>query len=274
MNDIKTYIQNLGRGARTAIFALAVVFISAGVAQAATTISTNIFTGGTLGALGVSTFGATASTTISTAGVLTAPSAIINGTLASLGVSTFGSTASTTISVAGVLTTPSSAVALFLGGASTTQLTLLSGDTIKNTVASTTVISGNLTTSTTTITGLTATGNTTLASTTATTMKVGQVGTSMTRIVSGYCVTGSITIPATNASSTQAYADCTPSGGASVITSGDRVFLQATSSLPYYVVIQAASSTAGGLINISLTNFSTSTSPTANVYAFSFWAFQ
>ncbi len=112
MNSIKTYVNSLGRGLRTTLLALAVVFVSAGIAQAATTLSTNILTNGTLGVTGVSTF---------------------------------GGTASTTISVAGVLTTPSSAVALFLGGASTTQFTLLSGDTIKNASASSTVLSGSLT---------------------------------------------------------------------------------------------------------------------------------
>ena len=49
MTSIKTYLNSLGRGVRTAILALAVVFVSAGIAQAATTISTNISTAGTLG---------------------------------------------------------------------------------------------------------------------------------------------------------------------------------------------------------------------------------
>lgn len=104
MNSIKTYVNSLGRGARTTVIALAVVFVSAGIAQAATTISTNILTNGTLGATGVSTFGGSASTTISAAGVLTAPSAIINGTLASLGASSFGATATSSFTSAGVLT--------------------------------------------------------------------------------------------------------------------------------------------------------------------------
>lgn len=106
------YLNSFGRATRAIILGLAVVFVSAGIAQAATTISTSILTNGTLGVTGVSTF---------------------------------GGTASTTISVAGVLTTPASAVALFLGGASTTQLTLQDGDTIKNTTASTTAISGSVT---------------------------------------------------------------------------------------------------------------------------------
>src|SRR3989344_4671403 len=74
--------------------------------NATTTISTNILTGGTLGALGVSTFGATASTTISAAGLLVTPGATVNGTLGVVGIATFGATASTTISTAGLPTTP------------------------------------------------------------------------------------------------------------------------------------------------------------------------
>lgn len=122
MNRIKKYISGLGRTTRVLVLAIAVVIAGAGITQAATTISTNILTNGTLGATGVSTF---------------------------------GGTASTTISVAGVLTTPASATALFLGGASTTQLTLLSGDTIKNTTASTTVLSGSLTSGLLTVSGAT-----------------------------------------------------------------------------------------------------------------------
>ena len=112
MITIKTYVAGLGRATRAVVLGLAVIFVSAGIAQAATTLSTSILT---------------------------------NGALDVTGVSTFGGTASTTISVAGVLTTPASAVALFLGGASTTQFTLNAGDTIKNTTASTTSVSGNLT---------------------------------------------------------------------------------------------------------------------------------
>lgn len=188
--------MGLGRGTRVLLLALAVVIAGAGITQAATTISTNISTAGTLSVTDQTTLGNATST------VFTAYNAF------------FGTSATTTIDTAGNLSV--------LG-----------------------------------------------------TLKVGTAGTQTTRIVAGYCVTGSITIPATNASSTQTYANCTPSGGTSVITSGDRVFVQATSSLPYYVNLQSASSTAtGGLITVGLTNHSTSTSPAAAVYAFNFWAFQ
>lgn len=273
MNRIATYLNSLGRMARTTLVALAVVFLSAGIVQAATTISTNVSTGGTLAVTGLSSLGQ-ASTTIFSA----------------TGVSYFGGTATSSFSAAGVLTAVgntslvtasttgavSIAGALWVGGnATTTAAGAISTQSTLGVTGLSTLTAGFVSQASSTVVGaVTVTGDTTLASTTATGMKVGQVGTRMTRIVSGYCVTGSITIPATNASSTQTYADCTPSGGTSIITSGDRVFLQATSSLPYYVVIQAASSTAGGLVNVGLTNFSTSTSPAAAVYGFNFWAFQ
>jgi len=250
MNSIKTYLAGLGRAARAVILALGVVFISAGIAQAATTISTSILTNGTLGVTGISTFGATASTTIS---------------------------------ASGVLTTPAGAVALFLGGASTTQFTLLSGDTIKNASASSTVITGTLTVATSTTVDLNATGMSVLASTTATSFKVGQVGTQLSQVVAGYCV-ATVTFTALNtASSTQTTANCTPytnvAGVPTAITSltavTSRVIAMATSSLPFYIVLQAASSTSSTNIQVALTNISTTTIPAASsIYAFNFIAFQ
>lgn len=263
-----------------------------GLVSAATTISTNVTTGGTLSVTGLSSlgqasstmlsantayFGQTATSTFSSAGVLTLITALAGGS---------GGTGTTTSFFGGLLysdgTTYRQASSTVLlqwdptgqifttNNASTTNLTVLTKASFGSTATTTINSAGNVSVAGT----LDVTGATTLASTTATGFKVGQVGTRMTRVVSGYCVTGSISIPSTGGTQTQTYADCTPSGGASVITSGDRVFVQATSSLPFYVVIQAASSTVGGLINVSLTNFSTTTSPSAAVYAFNFWAFQ
>lgn len=199
MNRIGTYLKSVTKTTRTILIGLAVIFVSAGVAQAtATTIDTS-----------VSTTNLTAS-----------------GTLGVTGLSTLG----------GFITTASStAVAAF-----------------------------------------NVTGSTTLASTTATTMKVGQTGTGLTKIVSGYCVITTGFAAAINlATTTLTYANCTPSNGTAVIAAGDRVFVQATSSLPYYVNIQAASSTTatGGLINVALVNTSTSTTLASATYAFNFWAF-
>ena len=147
MNSIKTYLNSLGRGVRTTVLALAVVFISAGIAQAATTISTSITTGGTLSVTGLATLLGGATTTQitllsgDTIKNASASSTVISGALnttgalsSSVGVSGTTGTFSSTLGITGLAT--------FLGGASTTQFTLLSGDTIKNASASTTVMSG------------------------------------------------------------------------------------------------------------------------------------
>jgi hypothetical protein len=116
MNRIKTYLNSLGRGVRTGILMLAVVFISAGIAQAATTISTDVSTGGTLSVTGASTltgltsmiqasstrlsvfdtayFGGSATSTFSSAGALTLVGAL-SGTSGSF---------STTLAVTGATT--------------------------------------------------------------------------------------------------------------------------------------------------------------------------
>ena len=98
---MKKYLSGLGRGTRALVLSLVVIFVSAGIAQAATTISTNILTNGTLSATGISTFGATASTTISAAGALVSPNILINGPLNGVGVVKFGATATSTITAAG-----------------------------------------------------------------------------------------------------------------------------------------------------------------------------
>lgn len=209
MNSIKTYLNSLGRTTRVLILALAVVIAGAGVTQAATTISTNISTGGTLSVTGLATL---------------------------------------------------------LGGATTTQITLLSGDTIKNAVASTTNISGTLTPEV-----LTVTGATTLASTTATSFKVGQIGSQLTRVVASYCATAASDITA----STTTMLTCTPVAGTPTLVAADRVIVMATSSLPGRIYIQAASSTAAGTIQVNVFNTGINGgAPGSAVYAFNFWAFQ
>jgi hypothetical protein len=84
-------------------------------------------------------------------------------------------------------------------------------------------------------------------------------------LVFGYC-----TIPATSitASSTN-YADCASATG---IISGDRVFVQATSSLPENFLIQAASSTAADTINVRIYNNGQISGTDTGVNSFNFWA--
>ena len=265
MNRIRTYLGSVTRTTRTILLGLAVVFVSAGIAQAATTISTNIETAGTLSVTGVSTFTNASTTNAATIGgtlwvggnATTTPAGALTLNGAFSGTS---GTLSTTLSVTGVST---------FTNASTTNSATIAGPLWINGNATTTG-AGALSLQST----LGVIGDTTLASTTATAMKVGQVGTRMTRIVSGYCVTAPTALPASfTASSTPTFAECTPSGGTSILSSTDRVFVQATSSLPSYIILQSASTTAGNLISTQLLNTSTSTSPATAIYAFNFWAF-
>lgn len=137
------YLSSLGRGTRVLILSLAVIFGSAGLVQAASTISTNIFTGGTLGALGVSTFGATASTTISAAGVVTLPSG-----------DTIKNTSASTTAVSGTLTADANLTLLNAQAATSTVtaaciITTATSSATKirlmfNTSATTTTINGGV----------------------------------------------------------------------------------------------------------------------------------
>lgn len=261
MNSIKTYIGSLGRATQVLILALAVVFVSAGIAQAATTISTNVSTGGTLSVTGLSSlgkatstmfsahsayFGTTATSTFSTAGALT-----LAGTLTASGLVKVAPDYSIDASSSGVLnigTTTATTINIGRSG----QVAALAGNA---TVAGT----------------LGVTGATTLASTTATGMKVGQLGTRMTQIVSGYCVTAAAAITA----STTTMLTCTPSAGASLLGATDRVMVMATSSLPGRVYLSSASSTAAGTIQVNAYNTAIDAGTVGSaIYAFNFWAFR
>jgi len=77
-------------------------------------------------------------------------------------------------------------------------------------------------------------------------------GSTISGMIFGYCTIPTVTI---QASSTD-YADCS---GATGIRLGDRVTIQATSSLPVSFVITAASSTGANLINVRIRNHGDST---------------
>jgi len=113
------------------------------------------------------------------------------------------------------------------------------------------------------------TGATTLASTTATGFKVGQTGTQHTGLVSGYCTIANVSVTA----SSTGMVSCSSATG---IASGDRVFVQATSSLPDNFVIQAASTTATDVIQVDILNIPTTTADggadDTGVHSFNFWA--
>lgn len=255
------YVNSLGRTTRTVAIGIAVIFVSAGMAQAATTIGTNITTGGTLSSGNATTsalyasadlsIGGNATTTATTGAFATKGNVTITGTLSSGNATTSALYASGDLSIGGNATTTAAT------GAFATQ--------------------GNAT-----ITGtLGVTGATTLASTTATGMKVGQVGTRMTQIVTGYCVTDATSIAVATAivgtsnfaSSTQTHRVCTPSGGITLSGASSRVLVQATSTPHAGISVQSASSTAAGLIGVFFENTSTSTASTA-VVSLNFWAFE
>ena len=229
MNSIKKYLNSLGRGARFVVLSLAVVFVSAGIAQAATTISTNISTGGTLtmtdktalAAIGQASttmisvtsnayFGGTATSTFSSAGALTLIAAL-TGTTGSFS-STLNVTGSTTLSSAS--TTWLSALTKASFGSTATSTFDSAGNlavigTLGVTGASTLAIS---TLSTTTM------ATTTMASTTITSFKVGHGGTQMTQVIEGTCtLVSNSSISAT----TTGTGTCATAGS----LAGDKVFV-------------------------------------------------
>lgn len=108
---MQKFLAGLGQTGRTIVVSTFVLFIAAGAAQAATTISTNILTGGTLGVTGLSSLAQASSTMFS------ANSAY------------FGATATSTFSAAGALTLIA-------------DLTLQNGETISNSTNGTVSIGG------------------------------------------------------------------------------------------------------------------------------------
>lgn len=270
MNSIKTYLNNLGRATRTALLALAVVFVSAGIAQAATTISTNVSTGGTLSVTGASTltgltsmiqasstrlsvfdtayFGGSATSTFSSAGALslagalTGTTASFTSTLGVTGLSSLAFASSTLLSAnsayfgATATSTFSSAGALTL----IADLTLQNGEVISNSTNGTVSIGGA--SDVVKVLGT--------ASTSA--LKVGDepAAPTINGMVFGYCSFSNVTLAA---SSTDGFADCT-TVPASALVAGDRVFVQATSSFEAPYVITAASTTGVSTIQLRIMN--------------------
>ena len=85
-------------------------------------------------------------------------------------------------------------------------------------------------------------------------------------LVDGYCTIAAIDVSA----ATTTYALCT---GATGVISGDKVFVQATSSLPVSTIITAASSTAtAGTINLRFHAMAGAATIAANTVSVWFWA--
>jgi len=196
------------------------VFCVVALAEAATTISTSISTGGTLSVGDTSTL----------TGAVTAA-----GALNVFGISSFGGTATTTISAAGVPSFPSSAAV----GTSLTVGTTITVGTIAST--SKLIVGGDSTNGT------------------------------INGIVYGYCTFAAASV---TASSTKMFS-CDSAAG---VRSGDRIMVQATSSLPGNFVVQHASSTANNTIQVDIYNtgylngVGQGASVTTGVNSLNFWA--
>ncbi len=247
MNRINMYLKDLGRGTQVFVLSLAIIFIGAGIAQAAaaTTIGTSIVTTGTLGVTGLSSLGQATSTmfsahkayfggigggatsTFATSGALdlgaglTGTTASFNSTFAVTGLSSLGKATSTMLS----------AYSAYFGGIGSGATTTVSA-------------AGNL-----------AVGGT---------LQAGSDGTALTHMVVGYC---SIASASVNASST-AYADCTTSATISTL---DRVFVTATDTLNNFI-IEAASSTSASTIQVRILNTGMISGTTFGTHSLNFWA--
>ena len=256
-----SFLNKLFKNKRGPVSVVLSVIISTlfivGIVEAATTISANIVTGGTLSVTGASTL-----TGVITAGNnITVPAAYGLDT-AGGGILNLGTTTATTINIGsltgntvigGLLTVPAAygldtagAGALNIGTSTATSITI--GDT-----GVITTFPGSVTIGTT-------------ASTSA--LKVGDEAdvSTINGLVFGFC-----TIPATSVTATStSYADCT---GATGVVANDRVFVQATSSLPANFLIQAASTTVNGIINVRIYNTGYPAGVTdTGVNSFNFWS--
>lgn len=263
MNRIKIYLNGLGRGAHVLILSLAVIFVGAGIAQATSTTidtsvaTTNLTASGTLGVTGQTTLGHATST------LLSVHSAYFGG-IGSGATSTFATSGA--LDLGGALTGTSGSFTTTLG---VTGLSSLGKATSTMLSAHSAYFGGVGSGATTTVSSG---GNLAVGGT----LKVGTSGTQTTQVIAGYCVA---TAAFTLASTTGVYADCVPytTANAAITTLTavtDRVFVMATSSLPAWVVIQSASTTAGAKINVQMVNVSTTTTAASATYAFNFWAFQ
>lgn len=218
---MKKFLEGLGRTGRTIVVATFALFIAAGVSQAATTISTNVSTGGTLDVTGATTL----SSTLGVTGLSSL--AFASSTLFSANSAYFGATATSSFSAAGALTL-------------ITDLTLQNGETISNSTNGTVSVGGA--SDTLKILGT--------ASTSA--LKVGDepAAPTMNGLVFGYCSFSDVTLAA---SSTDGFANCTATPAGSLVA-GDRVFVMATSSFDQAFVITAASTTDTSTIQLRIMN--------------------
>lgn len=186
---------------------------------------------------------------------------VLASVLAVSGIVYAATTIGTNVTVDGTLTQTGAATfsgAVTVSGAGTFNGNNVFGDASTDT----NLFTGTLQASTTALftTGLTS------YSTASTSALVVGGPTSFSTMVGGFCNIPDTTV----AASSTAYANCTSATG---IESGYRVFVMATGSLQSSVVIKAASSTNGNIINVALQN-TTNVSTTTDNISFNFWGFR
>ena len=262
MNKTLTrYMGAVGAGLGASLLVMAMV-------SAATTISTNISTDGTLSVTGAST--------------LTGLTSMVQASSRRFSVhdtAYFGGSATSTFNSAGDLLVMGSTTLQHFSGRNATTTNIFSTTASSTNLFSTSLTTGAATlgtiavgaatlSSTLAVTGATTlTGAATMASTTATSFKVGQIGTQNSVIVNGYCTLAAVDPSA----ATTTYSNCTLATGLGTIDTTYRVFVQATSSMPSAVLIEAATTTAGGLVSVRF--FGTNGASTiAEGVSLNFWA--
>lgn len=240
---------------KTSLTVLGSLLLTAGVVGAATTISTNISTGGTLTVIGATagygaaTFGATGTTTLAANGTVTLGGVLTSYSAGNFGSATIGATASTSISAAGVLSFPT---ASSTGLVKLNSLQLTNGATIGTVEAGALTIGGNATSlvlspATSLSSTLGVTGLATLANSST---------TGNTSLAGALWVGGNATTTAAGAISTQS----------SLTVAGDSSFVTASSTS----LVKANSLKIGpGSTNTSLTGliFGTCTLPSITLTA-------
>ena len=265
MNKAFSFIKN---GAWPVTVAVVVgVFAVVLTVQGATIISTDINTAGFL----------SASSTLTASSTLYA-----TGPLFNFAATTLGDEVGDTILFNGLATASSSLRAsstLMTTGASVFHGAMVLGDETGDTIT----INGNIG-GTTTINFTGTTPSAVQIAGTASTSKL-QIGgdnvpvisasggtfgtTTLSGLVMGYCNIATITIVATSSD----YAICSSATG---VRAGDRVFIQATSSLPEGMMVEAASTTAAATIGIRIFNagLTGGANLATGAISFNFWAWR
>lgn len=250
--NIQTFLARRRGIAAVVSSALVSVLVVTTVVSAATTVGTNVSVDGTLSSTG--NFSASSALYASSTALFTS------------GLTAYSSSTLQATHVGGGLTASSTALV-------TGNVLTYANATFGDAATDINIFTGTLNASTTALfsSGMIAYSSSTLQTTQMSTAKVGD-GSSLTGIIAGYCNTASVTI----AASSTGMAICTVNVAANAkLQATDRVFVQATSSLPASFVITAASSTASDTIQVRLQNLGvTGASTDPGTISLNFWAFR